>query len=155
VSQNPDHVESHLLLARVSLDAKLWSQARRHLEAGVATGPSAGVFLLMAELEAGESGDPDAGRRWLLQASRAVPDPVWGCAECGAPGASWAMHCPACAAFDQFEWRSPPAPRAVITRPRANRQPDPPPEETEGSPASEQASEQADETPVERAARMT
>ena len=142
VARNPEHVESRLLLARAALDARLWGQARRHLDAAAAARPSAGVFRLMAELEEGETGDREAGRRWLLEASRAAPDPVWLCGECAAPAASWAMHCPACGAFDRYEWRSPPAPRAVAAL-------------APNKPRSERATENAGETPAERAARMT
>ena len=158
VAHNPDHVESHLLLARASLDARLWGQARRHLDAAAATRSSAGTFRLMADLEEGESGDREAGRRWLIEASRAAPDPVWVCDACGAPAASWAMHCAACGAFDRFEWLSPPAPRAVAA-PRSDEGDSDADAKAETIPKKPRlrrgAAKQAQETPAERAARMT
>ena len=157
VAHNPDHVESHLLLARAALDARLWGQARRHLDAAAATRLSAGIFRLMADLEEGESGDREAGRRWLLEASRAAPDPVWVCDACGAPAASWAMHCAACGAFDRFEWRSPPAPRTVAAPGADESDAGAPPaaEAAREKPPSRRVKEKASETPAERAARMT
>ena len=157
VAHNPDHVESHLLLARVSLDAQLWGQARRHLDAAAAARSTAGIFRLMADLEEGDTGDREAGRHWLLEASRAAPDPVWVCAECAAPAAAWAMHCPACGAFDRFEWRSPPAPRVAVAPASDAIGPDlsPKPEAASKKPPSRRAKEKGGETPAERAARMT
>lgn len=120
VKQNPDHAESHRIAADAALTAKLWGEARRHLQrlteieqSGGATGPSADTCRRMARLEAGEHGPGSAGeRQWLDAAARARPDADWICESCGTPGAGgpetagWQLCCPRCDAIDSLVWRA-------------------------------------------------
>ncbi|WP_259781146.1 heme biosynthesis protein HemY [Aestuariispira ectoiniformans] len=69
LAQNPDHAESHIALARISLDAKLWGEARSHLKKLDDSDVTPRVCRMMAELEEAEHGDLDAARRWLERAS--------------------------------------------------------------------------------------
>lgn len=105
---NPDHAESHLTVAEMSLEAKLWGEARHHL--GIAGGdhPSARVCRLMAELEESERNDAEGARDWLMRASLADPDPAWVCGECGNSLSEWEILCGNCHAFASFTWRTPP-----------------------------------------------
>ncbi|MFQ5985226.1 MAG: heme biosynthesis protein HemY [Alphaproteobacteria bacterium] len=103
----PSHEETRVALAKAALAAKLWGEARRHLDAAVEQEPTARVFRLLAELEEKEHGDGAAARRWLVRAANAPPDPAWVCNRCGAAADDWAGRCPACAAFDSLKWRSP------------------------------------------------
>ncbi len=112
--RNPDHPESHLLLASGALEAKLWGSARSHLQAALEARPSAGIYRKLAQLEEAENSDPDAARRWLLEASEARPDPLWVCTDCGAPASDWSLACPACGALDKMEWRQPAATPAAL-----------------------------------------
>ena len=117
---NPDHPESHLALARASLEARLWGEARRHLETalaapsvdgqapGVAQGPSARVCRMMAELEERENDDSERAREWLMRASHAHDDPAWVCDDCGNAIGEWSAVCGKCENFDSFSWRTPP-----------------------------------------------
>src|SRR5262249_23026806 len=70
--QNPEAMESRLALADAALNARLWGEARRHLEGAVAAAPPPGLTqhlcLLMARLEDGEGGDARAAREWLERA---------------------------------------------------------------------------------------
>ena len=117
--RNPDHPESHLLLSSGALEAELWGSARTQLEAALAAPPSAGIYRRLAQLEEAGHDDKEAARRWLLQASVAPPDPLWVCAECGAPGSEWSLACAACGALDGMDWRQPAAPPAALeARPR-------------------------------------
>lgn len=118
---NPDHPESHLALARASLEARLWGEARRHLETalatppvdgqapGVAAGPSARVCRMMAELEERGNDDSDRAREWLMRASHAHDDPAWICDNCGNAIGEWSAVCGKCENFDSFSWRTPPS----------------------------------------------
>ena len=118
---NPDHPESHLALARASLEARLWGEARRHLKTalatppvdmqvpGVAAGPSARVCRMMAELEERENDDSDRAREWLMRASHAHDDPTWVCDDCGNAIGEWSAVCGKCENFDSFSWRTPPS----------------------------------------------
>jgi HemY protein len=112
--RNPDHPESHLLLASGALDAKLWGSARGHLQAALEARPSAGIYRKLALLEEAEHGDQEAARRWLLAASEARWDPLWVCGDCGVPAAGWSLACPACGALDKIEWRQPAAAPAAL-----------------------------------------
>ncbi len=123
---NPDHVESHIVVAEAALAAQLWGEARRHLQAasgingaGGAHGSGSGslsssaapagarLCRLMAELEEHEHGDGPAARAWLARAAAAAPDPTYVCRRCAAESPAWRPLCPRCRAFDTLEWRSP------------------------------------------------
>lgn len=112
---NPDHLETHLMMAEAALAARLWGEARRHLaRAGVSdegdtTGPSppARACRLMAEVEESERGDGALARRWLSRAATTASDATYVCAKCGTESARWVSRCPQCRAFASFEWRVP------------------------------------------------
>jgi HemY protein len=126
VKQNPDHAESHRIAADAALTARVWGEARKHLErlvelerAGVndAGGISADTCRRMARLEAGEHGAGSSGeRQWLDMAADARGGADWVCESCGTLGAGgpeaagWQLCCPRCDAIDSLAWR-PTAPR--------------------------------------------
>jgi HemY protein len=140
VKWNPEHIESLVALARASLDAKIWPEARRQLElAGAApftaggtggtgaTLPQARVCRMMAELELAQHGDGLEVRHWLALAAEASPDPVYVCGKCDAESRQWQPLCPRCQAFDTLTWKIPdraapvmistaPAPAAITAR---------------------------------------
>jgi HemY protein len=104
VAANPDHAESHLLMARLSLDAGLTGEARRHLDVVRAEGlEERRVFLLLAEL-AETAGDNAAANAALRTAAEAPPDAAWICQACGAPHAAWHPACPACHTPGRVAW---------------------------------------------------
>jgi HemY protein len=113
---NPDHIESHLVLAEAALRARLWGEARRHLaHVGVqseadatAPLPPARASRLMAEVEEAENRDSARARFWLSRAAAAAAlEPTYVCSKCGAEVAHWVSLCPNCRAFASFEWRAP------------------------------------------------
>lgn len=113
VKLNPGHIESLVALARASLDARLWGEARQALEKTLATpslaspGPPSGrVCRMMAELEESENGDSGHAREWLVRASAAA-DPAWVCDHCGNTVGEWSVVCGKCEEFDSFDWRTP------------------------------------------------
>lgn len=109
-SLNKDHIESHLALARASLDAELWGEARKHLmDAGAGDGlePPARVCRMMAELEEQENNDLEKARAWLVRAGAAPLDPMWVCDECGNAVHTWTAHCGNCHSFDGYRWKVP------------------------------------------------
>lgn len=106
---NPNHPESHLLLARTALDAGLLGEARRHAEAARDGGLNQRrVWLLLARIEEEERGDTEAGRlaqrEALRQAATADPDPVWHCTTCQASQAVWQPVCSSCGATGTLRW---------------------------------------------------
>ncbi|MDJ0949883.1 MAG: heme biosynthesis HemY N-terminal domain-containing protein [Alphaproteobacteria bacterium] len=115
---NPDHPESCLALARAALEARLWGEARRHLQA-IPEGPArtARVYRLMAEVEDAENGSTPELRAWLARAADAPPDPGWVCGSCGAVAPGWHAICGNCGAFGEIDWRTPPRAMAEIELP--------------------------------------
>jgi HemY protein len=119
--RQPDHPETRIALARASLEARLWGEARRHLEAAVAAAgarPPARACRMMAELEESETGDGARAREWLMRASLAAADPAWVCDDCGNAVGAWSALCGNCGAFDSFAWRTPPS---IASLPEADR----------------------------------
>ncbi len=104
----PDDVESHIVLAREALEARLWGEARRHLMAAGGDNPPARVCALLADLEESESADSERVRRWLTRATVAPIDRHWRCQPCGMVVERWQSICPNCSAFGTIDWRSPP-----------------------------------------------
>ena len=105
----PDHPESHLVLARASLEAGLLGEARRHLDAVQASGLNQRrVWLLRAELEEDDRGGTEEGRiaqrDALRRAAAADPDPVWRCQSCHTPQAAWHAACPVCLTPGSMHW---------------------------------------------------
>jgi HemY protein len=101
----PDSACGHAALAEVALAAKLWGQARTHLEKAAELRPSAGLYILLARLEREEKGDENAARDWLMKAAGAAAEPAWTCQACAKPADSWSALCPTCGAVDSLAWR--------------------------------------------------
>ncbi len=118
-SFRPDHPESHIALAEASLAARLWGEARKHLETAAGKTPTARVCRLMAELEESENGNMAAARQWLARATTTAPDEAWVCNECGAVAGAWNALCGNCGAFGSLAWQTPP--RAVRLGPPARK----------------------------------
>ena len=119
VKQNPNHAESHRIGADAALTAKVWGEARKHLERLIeleqtddSGGVSADTCRRMARLEAGEHGAGSSGeRQWLDMAAEARAGADWVCETCGTLGAGgmeaagWQLCCPHCDAIDSLVWR--------------------------------------------------
>ena len=96
--------EAHLVLARVALDARLWGQARFHLETLLKGRPTRSVFMLLATLEREEKNDGAAAVRWSEQADQAPPDDQWRCVSCAGHALDWSALCPHCGRAASLEW---------------------------------------------------
>ncbi|HYZ23858.1 MAG TPA: heme biosynthesis HemY N-terminal domain-containing protein [Rhodopila sp.] len=120
VSHNPNDPESHLLMARVALDAGILADARQHVEALQKDGVlQRRMYLLIAELEELEAGDTEAGRRAQREALRhaavAEPDSRWQCSTCRSDFDAWHPKCPVCHSISTISWVvSRPAERAPV-----------------------------------------
>ena len=102
-----NHAEGAMAVARAAIDAHDWPAAREALGGMVASQPSEGVCLLMAEIEEGEHGDQGRVRVWLARALGAPRDPAW--IADGRVFAEWAPVSPVSGRVDVFEWKAPPA----------------------------------------------
>ncbi len=108
VSGRAGDPESHLVLARVYLEARDTVEARRHLDAVRDRLDERRVWVLLADLEAAERGDTEAGRLAqrdaLRRAATAPADPAWRCESCGAVLPAWQPACPACHTAGRVRW---------------------------------------------------
>lgn len=120
---NPAHSESRLLLARTSLEAGLAGEARRQAEAARDAGVNQRrLWLLLADIEAHDHADTEAGRaaqrEALRRAAMADPDPQWHCTVCRVAATAWQAACPNCGSPGGLQWSadapaSHPVPAAV------------------------------------------
>jgi len=76
VEVNPTSIEGRLALAEAALDAKLWGQARTHLQQVLAERPSHRVLTLLARLEREENKDESAALAWLAKAGTLASEQV-------------------------------------------------------------------------------
>jgi len=109
IAGNPDHEESHLLLAAAALRTATYDEAGEILEPLVQKAPGRRAFRLMADLAENGRGDDAAAGHWLRQAAAAPADAAWVCDGCGRQNGDWLPHCPDCGRFDSFVWRRPAA----------------------------------------------
>jgi len=100
----PDHPESHLLLARLSLEAGHTADAQGHIAVVRAAGlDQRRVHLLHADIHEAEGND--SGQKEALRgAANAAPDPEWRCDSCGTTLAAWAPACPVCHTVGRVKW---------------------------------------------------
>ena len=125
VAMHPDHPESHLARAEAALDARLWGEARGHLDkvAQHYEGPEsrgklpARLYRLHARLEEEANGDSAAAAKYLSLAGEAAPDERWICGECGQGFATWSAICPQCQSFDSLAWGRPDAIAVIAAGP--------------------------------------
>jgi HemY protein len=106
----PGEAEGQLGAAAVAISARLWGEARRHLELAGANGPGPWpnrLCLMMAELEQADRNDATAAHFWLDRAHQAAEEPIWVCTACAAECGLWEPLCPTCHGFDTLAWRVP------------------------------------------------
>jgi HemY protein len=104
VKAAPDHPESQLLLAQLSLEAGLVDDAHRHIQRAREGGlDQRRVHLLLADICEAEGNDA-AQRDALRNAAMAAPDPGWRCENCGSTLGAWAPACPVCASVGRVKW---------------------------------------------------
>ena len=106
-AQKPDDLESNLALAHAALEAGLWGEARRYLDAAGGTNPPVRVCRLMAEVEERAQSDQAKVHEWLARAATAPADKAWRCSACGAQHEGWHSVCESCGAFGTLHWRAP------------------------------------------------
>lgn len=117
---NPEHPESHFLLARTALEAGLTGEARHHLDILRSSGVNQRrVWLMLAEVEEKEHGATEQGRKSqteaLRHAAEADPDPNWRCLSCNTPHQVWSPACPACLEAGTLRWGAAPS---IVALPR-------------------------------------
>ncbi len=108
------HAETHLLLARLHLDAGQIAAARTELERARAGGlDQQRVWLLQADIAEAE-GQADEAREALRHATTAPSDPVWRCGSCGTVHVQWLAVCPQCRTPGRITWGTTRAETALV-----------------------------------------
>jgi HemY protein len=105
VKGNPQSPVSHIALAEAALAARLWGQARSHLETALGQRKSPAAYRLLARIERDEKKDEAAAQGWLAKATEAAADPAWLCTRCNGQAAEFSPACPHCGAVDALVWR--------------------------------------------------
>lgn len=105
VKVNPQAPDGHIALAEAALAARLWGQARTHLETALGQRKGQAAYRLLASIERDEKKDEAAAQGWLAKAAEAAADPAWRCARCDGVAAAFAPACPKCDAVDALVWR--------------------------------------------------
>jgi HemY protein len=102
--ENPQHAETHLMLAETALEANLPGEARRHADAARAAGLNQRRLWTLLAAIAEKEGSASAQHEALRNAARAQPDPAWHCTNCGAAHAHWHPICQSCHHPGTLEW---------------------------------------------------
>jgi HemY protein len=105
-AETADNIEGALAVARAAIAAREFPVAREVLARYLAQ-PTRRVALLMAELEAADTGDQGRAREWTARALTARPDPVW--TADGFVSDHWLPMSPVSGRIGAFEWTVPPA----------------------------------------------
>lgn len=103
---NPDHEDSHLMLAESALSQSLTGEARTHLNAAQNIRKSQKSCRLMAQLEE-KLGNHQAAELCHDMSMTAHPDRVWICHETGRIYAHWMPFAPPHNAFNTIVWDDP------------------------------------------------
>lgn len=106
---NPDHHESHLLMARVAIDVSNYSVARNHLKSVLNKKETVNICKMMIELEEKDTSNSinkdDAVKKWQNRLVNAVEEDSWKCHKCGYQTSTWSISCNHCHEFDSLEWQ--------------------------------------------------
>jgi HemY protein len=106
-----ESAESHLLLARLSLEAGLTGEALRHAEIAERGGlRQRRVYVLLADIAEATGTDEQHREAYgdaLRRAAAADPDPAWLCEACGATHETWQPACPNCHSAGRVRWGTP------------------------------------------------
>lgn len=102
---SPQSIESPIAVAKTAIDARLYSEALNALEPLIPDRLTQRVATLLAQAEAGATGDKGKVREWLARAAHAARDPVW--IADGVISSRWEPISPVDGHLDAFNWRVP------------------------------------------------
>lgn len=102
----PDTVEGPLAIAAAAIDGRNFAVARQALQPFLGTRLTQRVAMMMARIEAADTGDKGRVQGWLQRAAHAGLDPVW--IADGVISERWEPVSPLDGRLDAYEWRTPP-----------------------------------------------
>jgi HemY protein len=105
-----ESADSHILLGRLSLEAGLPAEAKRHADAAERTGLKQRrlyeLFADIAEAAGTDDANKTEARAAKNRAAAAEPDPGWACTACGTTQTEWHPACPVCHSAGRVAWRA-------------------------------------------------
>lgn len=116
-ARNPEHPETRLALAELSLLAGRLDAARALLEEAVKANAPARAYRLLAELERAAGASASIVQGWLARAGDAPPDPAWLCEDTGEVLPEWRPFSTS-GRFAAVRWSVPPKVSALALPPR-------------------------------------
>jgi len=105
VSLRSNNAEGSLALARAAYEAGDYRSARDNAEQVLRASPRESAYLLLADIEEAETGDPGKVREWLARAVKAPRDPAW--TADGYVSEQWSPVSPVTGRLNSFEWKVP------------------------------------------------
>lgn len=102
---NPQNRESFMIVAQTAFEAGEYVLARKNAERVLPDSATESTFLLLADIEAAQSGNQGKIRQWLSRAVRAPADPVW--IADGVMLPEWAAVSPVTGRLDACIWAQP------------------------------------------------
>ncbi len=107
LKRQPDHPETRLLRAELTIAAEDFPEARRALGDLAQSHPTARTLTIMAAIARGEGADDALVRGWLIRALTAPRGAQWCCDKCHNIQSDWTPICDNCGGFDTLSWREP------------------------------------------------
>lgn len=107
VEDAPAHAESRVAVATAAIDAELWGEARRQLDALESAARTVRVCLLRARIAENDAEDTSTPEDWRERAAAAPPDPAWVCDACGTVIDEWMGVCGNCGTLGAVAWLPP------------------------------------------------
>jgi HemY protein len=110
VVEDANSFDANVILAEVAITAKLWGQARRHLQTSHRARETQRSCQLMATLIRGETPqEGEAAKVWEQKALSTSPGPLWLCHQCQGQQTQWNIFCNHCGGLDTVTWSLPQA----------------------------------------------
>jgi len=107
-AHNPQHNESHMLVATAAMNSEDYTKARNHLKMAMSEGETVRACNLMAKIEElDEEGSLTTANEWMERATRAATDPSWVCSNCHNIAVRWNLICLQCNNMDSYVWDKP------------------------------------------------
>jgi HemY protein len=103
----PEHPDSHILLAKAAMRGGELSKARNHLKMALTSEETKLICSLMAELETMENATQDVIQKWYHRSEQAPHDENWVCTTCNHISHQWQPNCTNCESFGSYQWQTP------------------------------------------------
>lgn len=102
--QNPNALETQILLADTAMKSEKWDNAKNYIKIGLSKQNTVTLCRQMAKLYKRGYHNEAEERKWLEKAVTAIPDASWHCTNCNVHRDDWHAHCNNCHDFASIYW---------------------------------------------------